>query len=137
MDTNALIWILNGDYLEPAALVAVAEAQNSKGILVSPISAWEAALAVRKFRRRPDLGGRDAAEWFRAVLKIPGVRLVRPSIRIAIEAAKVPSIYGHGDPGDCFLIATARVKKLPIVTRDRRMQQLSVRNPEYLQTVPC
>ena len=137
MDTNALIWFLNGDQLAAAALVAIVEAQNSHGIFVSPISAWEAALAVRKLHGQPDLGGRDAAEWFRAVLKVPGTKLVRPSSKIAIEAAKVPSIYGHGDPGDCFIIATARVKKLPIVTRDRRMHRLAARRPDYLKTIRC
>lgn len=137
MDTNALIWFLNGDQLDAAALVAIVEAQSSHGIFVSPISAWEAALAVRKPRGRPDLGGRDAAQWFQAALKVPGVKLVRPSSRIAIEAAKVPSIYGHGDPGDCFIIATARIKKLPVVTRDRRMHGLATRRPEYLRTIPC
>jgi PIN domain nuclease of toxin-antitoxin system len=137
LDTNALIWFLNGDYLDPAALLAIAEAQTSHGIFLSPISAWEAALAVQKFRRQPDLGGRDASQWFRAALKVPGTRLVRSSSKIAIEAAKVPSIYGHGDPGDCFIIATARVKKLRLVTRDARMHRLAARLPEYLQTIRC
>lgn len=137
MDTNALIWFLNGDDLEAGALVAIVEAQNSHGIFVSPISAWEAALAFQKRQGRPNLGGRDAARWFREVLKIPGARLVPPSSRIAIEAAKVPSVYGSGDPGDCFIIATARVKKLPVVTRDRRMLSLADREPEYLRTIRC
>jgi PIN domain nuclease of toxin-antitoxin system len=137
LDTNALIWFLNGDQIDAAALVAIADAQSSHGIFVSPISAWEAALAVQKLHRQPDLGGRDAAEWFRAVLKVPGTKLVRPGSKIAIEAAKVPSICGHGDPGDCFIIATARVKKLPVVTRDGRMQRLAARRPDYLQTISC
>jgi PIN domain nuclease of toxin-antitoxin system len=137
MDTNALIWFMNGDYLEAEALVAIAEAQNSRCIFVSPISAWEAALAFRKSRGQPNLRGYDAAQWFREVLKIPGARLVPPSSRIAIEAAKVPSVYGRGDPGDCFIIATARVKKLPIVTRDQRMLSLADREPEYLRTIRC
>jgi PIN domain nuclease of toxin-antitoxin system len=137
MDTNALIWFMNGDPLDAAALVAIVEAKNSHDIFVSPISAWEAALAVRKRRGQPDLGGLDAAQWFRAVLRVAGTKLAPPGNRIAIEAANVPSIYGHGDPGDCFIIATARVKKLPVVTRDRRMQRLAARRPDYLQTIGC
>lgn len=57
MDTNALVWFMDGDQLDAAALVAIVDAQNSHGIFVSPISAWEAALAVRKPRGQPDLGG--------------------------------------------------------------------------------
>jgi PIN domain nuclease of toxin-antitoxin system len=137
MDTNALIWFLNGDYLDAGALVAIAEAQSTNGVFVSPMSAWEAALAVRKVHRRPNLGGRDAADWFRTVLRIPGARLARPGSRIALEAAKVPSIFGHGDPGDCFLIATAHVKRLPLITRDVRIRQLAAERPEYLKAIPC
>jgi PIN domain nuclease of toxin-antitoxin system len=137
MDTNALIWFMNSDYLEPAALSSIAVAQNANALLVSPFSAWEAALALRKKRGRPDLGGRDAATWFRAVLKVPGTQLARPSQRIAIEAADVPAIFGHGDPGDCFLIATAHIRRVPIVTRDSRMHELAAKRPDYLQTIRC
>jgi PIN domain nuclease of toxin-antitoxin system len=137
MDTNALIWFLNGDYLDTAALVAIVNAQNSNGVFVSPMSAWEAALAVQKLNGRPNLGGRDAAEWFRSVLKIPGARLIRQGIRIAIEAAKVPAIFDHGDPGDCFLIATAHLKRLPLITRDKRIRDFAEERPEYLRVIRC
>jgi PIN domain nuclease of toxin-antitoxin system len=137
MDTNALVWLMNGDRLEPAAASAIAAAQTVEALLISPISAWETALALRKRQGRPDLGGRDAAQWFRAVLKLPGAKLAVPNQRVSIEAASVPAILGQGDPGDCFLIATARVKKAPIVTRDARMHSLAVERPDYLRTIAC
>ena len=83
------------------------------------------------------MGGRTPSEWFDAVLNLPGVKLVGITQRIALEAAEVPPIYGDGDPGDCFLIATARVRRIPIVTRDAAMIGLSEVNPKYLRTVPC
>jgi PIN domain nuclease of toxin-antitoxin system len=60
-----------------------------------------------------------------------------PSRTIAIETANVPSIYGRGDPGDCFLIATAHVRKFPIVTRDAAMADLALRRPDYLRVITC
>jgi PIN domain nuclease of toxin-antitoxin system len=90
MDTNALIWFANGDPMLSSALEAIAVAQQANEIFVSPISAWEAALAVRKRTNQPNLGGRDAAEWFQAILELPGTKLVSPSKRIALEAARVP-----------------------------------------------
>jgi PIN domain nuclease of toxin-antitoxin system len=72
-----------------------------------------------------------------SALRFPGFRLVGTSRRIAFEAADVPQVYGSGDPGDCFLIATARIRRMPIVTRDAAMIGLSEVNPAYLQTVPC
>lgn len=137
MDTNALIWFANGDAISQPALNAIAAAQNSTQVYVSPISAWEAALASKKHGRRPDLGGRSASEWFKAVLRLPGIKLVGSSRRIALEAAEVPEAYGSGDPGDCFLMATARVKRIPIVTRDAAMIGISEVNPRYLRAIPC
>ena len=136
MDTNALIWFLNGDRMTQASLQAVGSAQAVGRLYVSPISAWEAAVALTKRGERPHLRG-DARSWFRAVLDIPGARLVPVNKRIALEAASVPAVYGRGDPGDCFLIATARLKKVPIVTRDAWMAALASRNPVYLAVIEC
>jgi hypothetical protein len=33
--------------------------------------------------------------------------------------------------------ATARVRKVPTITRDRRMQRLANFNPSYLQVISC
>ena len=55
--------------------------------------------------------------------------------RIAIEAAEVVTATGHKDPGDCYLIATARVRSIPIMTTDEVMIGLAETN--YLQVVEC
>ncbi len=119
------------------ALAAIAAAQLASHVLISPISVSEAALALRKPNGRPNLGGRDAAQWFRAAVKLPGFKLANLTRRIALEAAKVPAIFGRGDPGDCFLIATAHVKRIPIVTRDQQMLRLAKTRPSYLTVIPC
>lgn len=137
MDTHALFWLLNGEPLDPGARVAIADAQDAKKLFVSAVSAWEAAVAVRKRSGRPDLGGRDAAEWFRAVLSVPGVRLIGLPRKIACEAAAIPDTSGWNDPFDCLLIATARVKRLPIVTRDKKINALASQDPTFLQTIYC
>lgn len=139
LDTNALIWFSNGEPLEDEALFAIAAAQQDDVLFVSPISAWEAALALKKANpdRRPNLSGDDAATWFGRARKASGARLVSIGARIALEAARVPEIYGIGDPGDCYIIATARVGKLTVVTRDGPMTDLAHANPEYLRLIQC
>jgi PIN domain nuclease of toxin-antitoxin system len=87
LDTNAVIWFMARNRLEPAALEAIAAAQSAGNVFISPISIWEAALALRKRHDQPDLGGRDAAQWFRAVLKVPGFKLANLTRRVALEAA--------------------------------------------------
>jgi PIN domain nuclease of toxin-antitoxin system len=66
----------------------------------------------------------------------PG-KLANLTRRIALEAAQVPSIFGRGDPGDCSVIATAHVKRIPIVTRDHQMLRLAQTNPHYLTVIRC
>ena len=119
------------------ALEAIAQAQLDDKLFLSPITGWEAALALTKRVGRPDLGGRDGAAWFRAARQLPGTSLVRIGPAIAFEAARVPARYGRGDPGDCFIIATARMKRVPIVTRDRAMIDLAEREPAYVTVVVC
>jgi PIN domain nuclease of toxin-antitoxin system len=139
LDTNALVWFLAEAPMEDGALFAIAEAQAANTLFVSPISAWEAALAIRRGNpaRRPDLQGQDAAAWFRRGRQQTGAKLVKIGVRIALEAARVPATYGRGDPGDCYLIATARVGRLTIVTRDSAMADLADALPDYLQVIPC
>ncbi len=119
------------------ALEAIAEAQLDGKLFLSPITGWEAALALTKRGGQPDLGNRDGATWFRAARRLPGAALVRIGPAIAFEAARVPVPYGRGDPGDCFIIATARMKRAPIVTRDRAMIDLAARDPAYVTVVVC
>jgi PIN domain nuclease of toxin-antitoxin system len=139
LDTNALIWFVAGEPMTDEALVAIAMAQDGGGLFVSPVSAWEAALAVRKSNanKRPNLGGREAAPWFAYARRLTGAKLAPVTHRIALEAARVPAVYGRGDPGDCFIIATARVRRLRVVTRDGPMSELAANEPAYLSLVQC
>jgi PIN domain nuclease of toxin-antitoxin system len=139
LDTNALVWFSNGEPLEDIALFEIATAQAERSLFVSPITAWEAALALRKANpdRRPNLNGDDAATWFRRARQASGARLVPIGARIALEAARVPSIFGIGDPGDCYIIATARANDLIVVTRDGPMTALAQDQPDYLRLLQC
>ncbi|MEY9772122.1 hypothetical protein ABIA14_004463 [Sinorhizobium fredii] len=50
--------------------------------------------------------------------------------------AEVVTETGHKDPGDCYLIATARVRKIPIISRDTVMIGMAGR-PNYLDLIQC
>ena len=54
-----------------------------------------------------------------------------------MEAGNVPGVAGWGDPGDCFLIATAHIEGLTLVTRDTKIIELAGRRPDYLKVMPC
>ena len=130
---------MNGDDLSDDALETIAANQAAGTLYASPITGWELGLAAQKPRaaHRPDLGGLEAGAWFRAALAVTGAKLIPIRQRIGLEAAAVPATYGRGDPGDCFLIATARVRRIPIITRDGPMCDLAQAQPDYLQVIAC
>jgi PIN domain nuclease of toxin-antitoxin system len=139
LDTHALVWFQSARPMEEEALNAIIEAQDSRSLFVSPITAWEVAVLQQHPNpaKRPNLLGHAAAIWFRNARRETGAQLVRIGVRIALEAARVPPRCDHKDPGDCYLIATARVRDLALVTRDARIQELAADDPEYLTVIPC
>lgn len=140
LDTHALYWLVTAaDTLSEEALIAIADNQATGTLYVSPITAWELAIAAKKpaHRNPPNLGNGTASEWFKDAVGSTASKVVPIMQRIAFEASAVIDATGHKDPGDCYLIATARVKRIPIITRDATMQALAIRNPRYLTTIPC
>ncbi len=136
LDTHALLWLVRGEFRTQAAQDAVEAAQDAGALYASAITAWELGVAELKRTGRPELGMAPSV-WFRQALRATGARLATITSAIAAEAASVPAVYGRGDPGDCFLIATARVRRLSLVTRDGPILQLSSVRPSYVQVVEC
>lgn len=139
LDTHVLYWLVSGaDELADPAFAFVAEQQATRTLYVSPITAWElGVIAQKSVSRRPDLGGMTAGDWFGAAVRAIGAKVVPISRRIAIEAAEVAADTGHRDPGDCFLIATARVRTIPLMTRDGAIRELARERPDYLAVIAC
>jgi PIN domain nuclease of toxin-antitoxin system len=139
LDSHILLWLAAEVKIRHRAQFEIASAKADNRLYMSDISIWEMGVALHKksFERRPDLQGLSIEAWFRKTTTVFGVQRLRISGRIALEAAEVPAVYGSGDPGDCFLIATARIRKLSLVTHDGRITQLASREPSYLTVVPC
>ena len=121
--------------LETNALIAIGKSQRDGSLYVSPITAWEMALATRKSRNAPELGDIRAGDWFRAAIRATSAKIVSINQKIAVEAADVVAATGHKDPGDCYLIATARVRRVPIISRDDAMLEMAASN--YLDVIRC
>ena len=119
LDTCAVIWLANGDPMAPAAMAAIQAAGRGAGIFISPVSAWEIGLLSRPRPTRPAALAflPDPKTWFARVMAAPGVREAPLTAAIAVDASWLPGEL-HGDPGDRLIIATARDRGLPVVTRD-------------------
>jgi PIN domain nuclease of toxin-antitoxin system len=140
LDTHALFWLVSGeDTLTDQALVEIGLAQAAGNLFVSPITAWELSVAAQKPRAagRPHLGADPADRWFREAVRATTAKIIPIHQKIALEAAKVVIETGHKDPGDCYLIGTARARRIPLVTRDTVIRSIAAQDPAYLSIVAC
>ena len=139
LDTHALYWLVSGAVpLRDEALVAIGENQATGTLYLSPITAWELAIAAQKppHRDPPHLDA-TISNWFRAAIRATSSRVLPINRTIAIEAAEVPNATGHKDPGDSYLIANARIRQIPVITRDIVIRKLAAENPGYLDLILC
>jgi PIN domain nuclease of toxin-antitoxin system len=127
LDSHALYWLATSpETMSEEALVAVAECQAVGRLYASPITAWELMIASRKpAHRDPTDLGAGPEKWFGTAVKLLRLKVVPIRYRIACEAAVVASVTGHKDPGDCYILATARIQKVPIISRDGKIKALS------------
>lgn len=135
LDTCAAIWLANGDPMAPAAMRAIQEAGNGDGIFVSPVSAWEIGLLSRpRGNRQPMAFLPDPKTWFSRLMAAPGVKEAPLTAAIAVDASWLPGDI-HGDPGDRLMIATARDRGFPLVTRDAAI--LAYSRQGFVSVLPC
>ncbi|MGX9965683.1 type II toxin-antitoxin system VapC family toxin [Roseomonas sp. F4] len=136
LDTCAVIWLATGAPMAAAALAAIQQAGNGAGIFVSPVSAWEIGLLSRPRPTRPPALTLlpDPKTWFARLMAGPGIREAPLSPGAAVDASFLPGDL-HGDPGDRLIIATARDRGLPLVTRDGLI--LAYGRAGHLATIAC
>ena len=63
-------------------------------------------------------------EWFEQAIAHHGLTIIPLSLDVCIAAAQLPPI--HDDPFDRFIIASAKVHDLTVVTRDEQFEKYGV-----------
>jgi PIN domain nuclease of toxin-antitoxin system len=116
LDTHIWLWSVGEPKrLTPRVARELASAKNQ--LWLSPVSVWELQLLLRK--KRVDLNGMDIESWVRRSLEILQLNEATFTIDVALELSKLN--LPHGDPGDHFLVASARAFGLTLVTADERL----------------
>ncbi len=116
LDTHIWLWSV-GDRKRLSARVARELANPSNQLWLSPVSIWEIQLLHRK--KRIDFDGVDVEVWVRKTLENLQFNEATLTIDVALEVSKLN--LPHGDPADHFLVASARVFGLTLVTADERI----------------
>jgi PIN domain nuclease of toxin-antitoxin system len=118
LDTHIWIWSdAEAHKLSSEVARELASPENER--YLSAVSVWEAILLLEKKRIRP-IG--DFGEWFEKSKLELGLIEVPLSWEIAHELRY--TILGYRDPADRFLVATAKVFELTLVTADERLAQV-------------
>jgi PIN domain nuclease of toxin-antitoxin system len=112
LDTHIWLW----SALEPARLgrrVALELIDSKNELWLSPISTWEALALHRRKRLRLD---DDPCTWLTEAMK--NFREASLTHEIAMTAHRLTM---HADPADRFIVATAKVFGLTLVTADKNL----------------
>ena len=78
---------------------------------------WEIFLLVKKNKIDLKMSTQD---WITKIEKLSFVSFVPMENRIAHEAVNLPGKF-HKDPADRFIVATARLLEIPLITADKKI----------------
>jgi PIN domain nuclease of toxin-antitoxin system len=116
-DTHALVWALSDpDLLSVRARQVLGESE----IIVSVASLWELVLKTGK----KDALLQDPLPWWEKY--VVGSRILTLAIRTShvLALGRLPEL--HKDPFDRTLVAQAIVERMPLVTKDGRLQRYGI-----------
>jgi PIN domain nuclease of toxin-antitoxin system len=115
LDTHIWLWTsLEPDRLSRRVAGALSSEENE--LWLSPISVWELTSLDRKRRvSTPE----PISTW--VAKSIAELRLLEAPLTIDVALAMSDLDLPHGDPADHFLVASAKVLDLTLVTADEKL----------------
>ena len=115
LDTHIWLWsLLDPERLSPRVAHKL-QSSNSE-LWLSPISLWELSLLIERGRIVLSL---DFEDWVEQSLQ--RVPMVEAPLTFDVARETTQVNLSHRDPADHFLVATAKVFGLRLVTADRRL----------------
>ena len=122
LDTHVWFWSVLEPWKLNSAVHQELAAQDNE-LWLSPVSVWELFLLVKK--KKLEVQG-DFGERVRqsiVQLDLHGAPLTE---EVALDMPFIA--MAHKDPGDYFLVATARTYELTLITNDERILESAERN---------
>jgi PIN domain nuclease of toxin-antitoxin system len=131
LDTCALIYAVEDTISTSAADVMTNAIRVGLAVFVSPITAWEMGMLMRRGRYTSPV---TANRWFAEALARPGMVLATMSPDLLIASSFLPG-RPPKDPADRIIAATARDLGLTLVTRDRQL--LDYAEQGHVDAIDC
>jgi PIN domain nuclease of toxin-antitoxin system len=121
LDTCALLWIAGGSTADRISGRTLDLIDKAPVVYVSAISGFEIGTKAGSGKLILPV---SPAEWFDAVLHFHHIQPLDLSLDLCLRAAELPKF--HKDPCDRFIIATALMMDMPVVTSDSRFRDYGV-----------
>jgi PIN domain nuclease of toxin-antitoxin system len=120
LDTHIWIWWLTpGSALAATDRGALDAAAERRELFLSAISLWEAQMLHAKGRLELPL---PFGAWLRQAANEQMLTVLPLDVETVIAVDDLPKSF-HGDPADRLIVATARVRRLPIATHDAAIRR--------------
>jgi len=116
LDTCALLWLAKGDDRLPESVLE--QIDLSSKVYISAITGFEISLKYRKGKLKLPV---SPEQWFKIIVEYHDLTVISLDLDICIASTGLPPF--HKDPCDRFIIATAMLNNLPIVTSDKRFKE--------------
>ncbi len=116
LDTHILLWSLSGSEELPTRIKKALE-KNSNDLWLSPITTWEMLMLCEKGRIR--VNHKDPIKWIKKTLKTLPFKEAPLNHEVAIRSREIG--LPHQDPADRFIVATALVYDLKLLTVDQKI----------------
>ena len=119
LDTCALLWLAQGG--GQLSSDACRQINDAAVVYVSAISGFEIGIKHKKDKLKLPV---TPLEWFTTITKHHDLEVVPLDLPVCLRSVELAPI--HADPCDRFIIATAQIHNLKIVTRDSLFSRYGV-----------
>jgi PIN domain nuclease of toxin-antitoxin system len=123
LDTHTLLWwTFQKEKLSRAGKTALNRAaREGRPIFISSISIWEIGIKIQKNKLNIGM----SVDRFADILKsVKGVQILSVSTRVWLMNLQLD--WDHRDPVDRTIVASALIKKVPLLTYDTNIRQSGV-----------
>lgn len=133
LDTVALIRLTRNQTVSAEAVAQICAAEAANALYLSAVSAWELCLLETTGHTGEEIGG-DGAAFLARARDLTLLQMIALDARMAIDSRRLPGIF-HKDPADRFIVATARILGLTIVTTDTHI--LDYARSGHVRAIAC
>jgi len=119
LDTCALLWLAHDQAKISAETLQ--KIDSAPVVYISAVTGFEIGLKYLSAKLHLPVPPR---EWLKGILEHHQINVIGLDLEICLKATELPPI--HKDPCDRFILATAAVNKLTVVTADQRFAEYGI-----------